>query len=243
MKKRRRYLATFEKTLKPFRANKKLKNIIAICFLIASIGSVQGQTSIGIKQGATFSQVLFSDLDFEFNTRFQQELQVGNLTGIAFKYFNQKHVGLQVELNFTQKGWTQILATGEKFKSTLNYIQMPIMTHIRIGNGKLKPFLIGGLFLSYLNAAKENTVLETETDKVLFHYTIADDQRFEFGLGGGGGLSLSTKIGTFQGSVKFMQGLADIIDEQDTSDPTFSKNQSVEVSFGYFYTISKFVEK
>lgn len=211
--------------------------------MLLSIPSIQAQTSIGIKQGATFSQVLFSDLDLTFNTKFQQELQVGNFTGIAFKYFNQKHVGLQVELNFTQKGWTQVLASGEKFKSTLNYLQVPIMTHISIGNGKLKPFLIGGLFFSYLNAANENTVLESETDKVLFHYTTGDDHRLEFGLGGGGGLSLETKIGTFQGSVKFMQSLANIIDEKATTDPTFSKNQSVEVAVGYFYTISKSVEK
>ncbi len=221
----------------------KLKTIIAVCVLCFLTEVSYGQTSIGIKQGVTFSQVSFSDLDNTFNTVFRQALQAGNLTGIAFKYFNQKHVGLQVELNFTQKGWTQVLASGEKFKSTLNYVQMPIMTHIRIGDGKLKPFLIGGLFLSYLNAAKENSVLESENDKVLFHYMIADDKRFEFGLGGGGGLSLDTKIGTFQGTVKFMQGLANIIDEKDATDPTFSKNQSLEVSFGYFYALSKWKEK
>ena len=79
---------------------------------------------IGAKGGATFSKVRF------YPSIIESFLQ-GNTGGIMFRLISEPHIGFQVEVNYTQKGWNE---DSTKYYHRLNYVNIPIMTHVNLGD-------------------------------------------------------------------------------------------------------------
>ena len=79
---------------------------------------------IGAKGGMTFSKVRF------YPSIVESFLQ-GNTGGIVFRLISEPHIGFQVEVNYTQKGWNE---DSTKYFHRLNYINIPIMTHVNLGD-------------------------------------------------------------------------------------------------------------
>jgi hypothetical protein len=79
---------------------------------------------IGAKGGITFSKV-------RFNPNVDVSFQEGKLGGIMFRLISEPHIGFQVEVNYTQKGWKE---DSIGYLRRLSYISMPVMTHINMGS-------------------------------------------------------------------------------------------------------------
>jgi hypothetical protein len=79
---------------------------------------------IGVKGGETFSKVRFYPNVIE-------SYQVGKSGGIMFRLISEPHIGFQVEVNYTQKGWKE---DSIGYSRLLNYISIPVMTHISFGS-------------------------------------------------------------------------------------------------------------
>lgn len=79
---------------------------------------------IGAKGGLTFSKVRFYPNVIE---SFQQ----ANTGGIMFRLISEPHIGFQVEVNYTQKGWKE---DSVGYSRRLNYVSIPVMTHVNLGN-------------------------------------------------------------------------------------------------------------
>ena len=85
---------------------------------------------IGAKGGDAFSSVRF----YPF---VQTNYLTGNLGGLVFRLLSEPHIGFQIELNYIQKGWKEKPFTGQfanvSYSHHLNYVDVPIMTHVNIG--------------------------------------------------------------------------------------------------------------
>ena len=79
---------------------------------------------IGAKGGITLSKV-------RFYPSIVESFQQGNSGGIMFRLISEPHIGFQVEINYTQKGWKE---DSTKYFRRLNYVNIPIMTHVNLGN-------------------------------------------------------------------------------------------------------------
>ena len=94
--------------------------------------------AIGGKAGATLSSVSFSP---EVHTKFAQGLTMG----IAARYTEEKYFGLIAEVNFTQRGWAEDFVRDEapqfNYTRTLNYVSIPLLTHIYFGSNKVRGFV------------------------------------------------------------------------------------------------------
>ena len=87
---------------------------IFIAFFIISCTKVYAYTpeiAFGTRQGATLSTVWFSPT-------VNQTMRLGYTGGITSRFIFEKYFGLQVELNYMQRGWTASAqtTTQEKFK-------------------------------------------------------------------------------------------------------------------------------
>jgi hypothetical protein len=100
---------------------------------------------IGVKGGMTFSKVRFYPNVIE---SFGQ----GNSGGIMFRYISEPHIGFQVEVNYTQKGWKEDLAG---YSRQLNYVTVPIMTHVNLGNKAFRFTLNLGPEVAYMISEEE----------------------------------------------------------------------------------------
>jgi hypothetical protein len=106
---------------------------------------------IGFKGGETFSKV-------RFYPNVVQSFQQGNLGGIMFRLISEPHIGFQVEFNYTQKGWNED-STG--YSRQLNYISVPIMTHVNLGDKAFRFTLNLGPEAAYMISEKENFSKQT----------------------------------------------------------------------------------
>jgi hypothetical protein len=150
---------------------------------------------LGINGGATGSMVMF-------NPTVDQSYLLGYNGGIVFRYIAEKNVGMQTELNFSQRGWKE--ATGQ-YTRQLNYVELPFLTHIYMG--KTNRFFINlGPKISYLVSEKALVNLAaTEPEQ-----TTAIQNPFDYGLCAGFGILFNIKGNIIQLDTRAYYGLSDI---------------------------------
>ncbi len=92
--------------------------------------------SIGGHTGLVMSRMSFSP-------SVDQAWHNGSLIGVSVRYQEEKIFGLLAELNFVQRGWQESFEDNSylKYKRTINYISLPVMTHINFGNNRFKGFV------------------------------------------------------------------------------------------------------
>jgi hypothetical protein len=107
---------------------------------------------VGAKGGLTLSQARFYP---NVQTSFLQ----GDTGGLIFRLLSEPHIGFQVEFNYIQKGWQEKPFTGQ-FATTsyfhqLDYISVPIMTHVNIGKKAVRFILNLGPEISFLKSESQ----------------------------------------------------------------------------------------
>ncbi len=100
---------------------------------------------IGAKGGMTFSKVRFYPNVIE---SFQQ----ANTGGLIFRLISEPHIGFQVEVNYTQKGWKE---DSIGYSRLLNYVSVPIMTHVNLGDKAFRFTLNLGPEVAYMISEEE----------------------------------------------------------------------------------------
>ena len=215
------------------------KKLILLFFLQLTFCLVAvSQSYLGVKKGVSFSKVQFKDVDPNFGIQISQEPIQGAVTGIFFKIMQERHAGMQFEVNITDKGWTQLIHEDFNYETQLRYLNIYTQTHLALGNTKFRIFLIGGPFLNYLMKVKSSEIPEIYEEDVSFIYNEEDDNSWEVGLGGGGGFVYDSKIGSFQLEAKVNMGLSNILNKLGDTDPEFSRNQGLEICLIYMYALS-----
>lgn len=112
----------------------------------------------------------------------------------------------------------------------VSYFTLPIMARWELGNGQLKPFLQGGIFMDFRHQAKkiihyDNTIDEAETENELSSSEMVSlteqIRKFNMGVMVGIGISYYTKFATFGIESNFRYGFRKIVnDEMRYSDLT-----------------------
>jgi len=159
------------------------------------------ELNVGIKGGTSFSQV-------GFDPPIDQTLTMGLLAGVVFQYIDHAKVGIQVELNYVPKGWTEQLDTITTFRRNLNYLELPVMTHVTLGNKNSKFIINFGPAISYLLSTRDSIDLVDENDTLSYYQKSINN--LDYGLTLGIGFAKKTIIGTFQLEGRFTYGFSNI---------------------------------
>ena len=100
----------------------------------------------GVKGGATFAKV-------RFYPSVRETYLDGNTGGLVFRYISEPHIGFQIEANYIQKGWRED-STG--YSRRLNYVSLPVMTHVNMGNKAFRFTLNFGPEIGYMISENES---------------------------------------------------------------------------------------
>lgn len=214
---------------------KRLFIAATIC-LASSIGSRAQETfrqelAVGASMGANFSSVTF-------NPSINEGMLMGINGGATIRWITEKNLGLQAELNFSQQGWKeQFDEPGYKYSRTINYIELPIMTHIYFGSKRFNAFLNLGPKIGYAisESTDQNIDGATTTQKHTEQYNLPVQQKFDWGLCGGPGVELRTGIGYFLLEGRYYYALGDIFNSR--KEDYFSKSASQVFSVKLTYLI------
>ncbi|MDD4970641.1 MAG: porin family protein [Paludibacter sp.] len=183
--------------------------------LIAQVRLDKPEMYIGANFGVTESMVLF-------NPAVPQGFLMGYNGGIVFRYIAEKNVGMQAELNFSQRGWKE--ASG-LYTRQLNYIELPFMTHIYVGH-KNRFFFNLGPKISYL--ISERTLVNGITNSTDLQHITLVQHPFDYGLCTGLGILFNIKGKVLQLDTRANFGLSDVF--ADTKRDYFSTSNNIDLS-------------
>lgn len=211
------------------------KIVYIICIIIVSAPFINAQSNdfvpysiFGIKQGINYSFVNFSP-------NIDVGMTLGYKGGLVYKYQNERMVGLQIELNYTQKGWTEDLDTiNNSYSRKLNYIELPFITHIVLGKNALKYYANLGTAVGYLISEKESLTINDELYRREY-YEKEIEKKIEFAGLGELGILLNTKIGDFQAGIRYQLSLTDLFEYNSNSESSYSQSQNNVFSFSITY--------
>lgn len=201
------------------------RNIIAIIFFAATLSTTaqvrldRPEMYVGANFGMTGSMVMFKPA-------VTQGYLIGYNGGVVFRYIAEKNVGMQAELNLSQRGWSE---KSGLYVRQLNYLEIPFMTHIYMGN-KSRFFLNFGPKISYL--LSEN-VLKNETSNIESQHITSIENKLDYGLCAGIGLLFKLQGNVFQLDTRANYGLSDIFssDKRDYFDTSNNVNVSVNLAW------------
>lgn len=179
---------------------------------------------IGVNGGITESMVMFTPA-------ITQGFLMGFNGGVVFRYIAEKNVGVQAELNFSQRGWKE--ASG-LYTRQLNYIELPFMTHIYIGH-KNRVFFNLGPKISYL--ISEKTLLNTTVGSTETQQITAIQHPFDYGLCTGLGYLVNIKGKIFQLDTRANYSLSDVFADTKRDVFSTSNNLNISVNFAWLFQV------
>jgi len=212
-------------------------HLLAMALFLLSTGQLMAQeprvprSEVGIKLGGNSSRVGFDPGLF-------QELDFGVVGGLAFRHFAHKNMGILVELNYMQAGWTEAHEGADFYYRELDYIQLPVMTHAMIGQRGFRVLINLGPYVGALVREKEAYYFFQEAFESP-NLGRGIDNKLEFGLCLGVGFSINTAIGVFQAEGRVNYALSNLYERDWEDGFTTSSNQHVEITLSYFLGLGK----
>ncbi len=213
------------------------RKVIILFILFVSANSVFGQVNyfvpeygVGVRGGATASWVSFSPSVAQNST-------YGLQAGGVFRYVSAKYFGVQVEANFTQRGWTE-QSDSYTYTRQLNYVEIPFLSHIYFGGKVFRWFFNLGPSVSYqISDNVESTVTNAQQKP---RHTMAVKNRLDYAIAVGTGFEFNTKrAGIYQLEARYSFGLGDMFPNSATDDYRRSSNQNLSVCLGLLFNAGK----
>ena len=214
-----------------YKHNAILLLIILFVLAISDFKSLNAQTWIGLRQGVGISQTMFHQSGLQ---KIEQEYFSAFSSGLLFRHYSEKYAGIQIELNYTKKGWKEIDSTDYR-KCDISYIELPFMAQFRLGGKKLEFIISAGSLLGYSIQTKEdiNYKIKDEPESYVF-------KPLEFAITGGIGVNFKTKKSIFQLEVRYTHELLNAIETFNIVPRTsFAQIQYLYVSLSYMFKINK----
>jgi hypothetical protein len=194
------------------------------CSLMAQPRLKKSEVYFGVNGGITGSMI-------GFTPTVDQSYLTGYNGGIVFRYIGDKYMGLQAELNYSQRGWAE---KSGLFSKQLNYIELPFLTHMYLGN-KSRVFFNIGPKISYLLSEKNLISNLDATDDEAQHKPVQNT--FDYGLCGGFGYLFYIRKNVFQLDTRFYYSLSDIYSNAKRDYFAASKNLNVSANLGWLIQV------
>ncbi len=194
------------------------------CF-VYSQKQFEPENYLGIKFGGNISGI-YSD------PFINQKINLGVTSGLVFQHISEENLGIQLELNYKQSGWDENLDSTNNYTRQFNVIELPFMTHVKIGHQKTKFVFNIGPYISYILSEKEHINLLEEIEEEEY-YRKNIDNKANIGLCLGFGMSRQTSIGLFQIESRISSSLNDMFNRNSVFPFSSSKNLNAELSLLY----------
>jgi len=210
---------------------KKIIVLLLVCVQM-TVGHAQApykrEFALGASFGANFSNM-------SFIPRVDTKTLLGYSGGLVARWCTEKHLGLQMELNYSQQGWDERFEDPQYvYTRTLNYLEFPLLTHIYFGEKKVRFFFNLGPKVGYVySESTEENLNGAQPNRVNDQHDLPVEKKFGWGLCGGPGLELRTKAGLFTLEGRYYYALGDIYNSRREDPFAQSSGQVLSVKLAY----------
>ena len=225
-----------------------MKRFLIIIFFLMT-NTLYGQWNIGIKYGVVQSSLNYDNYLLQDNI--EQDVKLGNVLGLSFQYFNQPHIGLQMDALYTQKGFKTKYdtSTNTQYQRDINYLSIPASMYVYMGKGRFTFNLMIGTLFGYALSSTETFMDGDEVFQEKYEFDREIDNRFELGLQGGIGFRNVFNFGILELQGNFAYNFISIYkwgvrNEDPDMDrffeiPEIAQIQSLQITLTYYRTIGK----
>ena len=212
---------------------------IGLCCPLLAWGqsAFQREWTAGASFGVGFSSVSFSP-------RVLTTMQMGFTGGGTIRWITEPHLGLQLEANFIQQGWEERYdqAPEYHYSRTINYIEIPFLTHIYFGSNRFRGFFNLGPRIGFaLSESTESNLNGTNPspNRPDTQHELPIQKKFDWGLCGGPGIELRTAIGYFLLEGRFNLSLSNIYNSHKGDTFSKSANQVITAKLTYLIPLKR----
>lgn len=197
--------------------------------------------AIGGHAGMTLSRMSFSP-------SVPQGWASGVTMGVQASYSEERLVGVVGELNFSQHGWEEQFDDnpGLSYKRTLNYIELPVMTHIYFGPSRCKFFFNLGPQFGYMvsNSISANfdytdpAAAGIASTRRVNQMKMEVEHKFDYGIAAGFGVEWwAAPRHSVYVEGRFYYGLGNIYNSSKADEFSASRSMSIYVTAGYNFRL------
>lgn len=212
---------------------------------LAQVGDQRHNLAVGINGGMNMASVSL--------TPTVKQAQLGGINGgLTARYISEKLFkmicGLQVELNYAQRGWDEHYIDYPELCYTrkMNYLEMPFLAHLAFGRDRGMQFFIhAGPQIGFLLSDSESIAGDWEgtlsdgANLVTEQHGKAIDNKFDYGIAAGLGVELRTKIGHFLLEGRYYYGLSDFYNSTKRDYFARSAHNVMTVKLAYLFDLSR----
>lgn len=224
---------------------KRLLTIVAaaVCGCSATFGQThfESRVDLGARGGVTFSNVMFKP-------SIMGKFGMGTTFGMTFRYTEENHFGLIAEVNFTQRGWAEKFEDlPYSYQRILNYIEVPVMSHIYFGR-RGKFFFNAGPEIAYYLGDKIKSNFDYENPGALPGFsdknrrteqlTMEVGQTLDFGIvaGLGGEFSINRR-NSIAVEARLFYGIGNVMPSGRQDFFSVSNQLSIGATLGYWFRV------
>ncbi len=215
---------------------KKATTIVLVALLLVCAMPLAAQRyfyepeyTLGVRAGATASFVSFVPAISDW------QMLYGAQAGVAFRYITDRHFGIQVETNFTQRGWKE---KNDVYSYTrqLNYIEIPFLSHIYFSKKYFRWFFNLGPEISFRVGDHTSTNITDDAKKE--RHKDPFKTVFDYGIVAGTGFEFQTRrAGIYQLEARYSFGLGDLFKNSTSDTYSRSSNQNISLCLGILFNI------
>lgn len=223
------------------------KIIFSLILVLLGMVSAEAQThfasrvDVGVRGGVTMSEVMFKP-------SITQKFGLAQTYGVTFRYSEENHFGLIAEVNFVQRGWAEKFEDlPYKYQRTLNYIEVPVMSHIYFGK-RGRFFFNAGPEVSYYLGDKISSNFDygnpgdlpgfNDKNRRTEQLTVQVSQKLDFGIvaGLGGEFSINRR-NSLAVEARLYYGIGNVMPSGRQDTFSVSNQLSIAVTAGYWFRI------
>ena len=216
--------------------------VLASALFAAAETHYKAHISVGAHGGMGLSKVSFSP-------SVKQSWANGLTGGISVRYAEERHVGVLAELNFVQRGWKENFEEAPlDYTRTLNYISLPIMTHIYFGSRRVKCFFNLGPEFSYMISESTSANFDyndplsspdwPQKARMTEQLATPVHNKFDYGICAGFGVEfyLRPRHSAYL-EARYYYGLGNIFPSSKADTFGASRNMTLAVTLGYNFRL------
>lgn len=200
------------------------------------------QAEIGVLVGARAGMNMAHWRKYSAPVSYKKAMVLGSDIAPQLRIDFNKFIGVQVELEFAQKGqaWKQRLDSAKYYgKTVMNYIQFPILAAAHFGNEKYRGVILLGPYLAYWTGGFTQTSTHidntTRQESNTKHVFSANDNRLDVGITSGLAADFKLGNGWLEVAVRHNAGLLGIAKKSASLPKLYNCNMAFSV--GYFFDV------
>lgn len=217
----------------------------------AQVGEARKDFAVGVSGGYVLDKIAFEPT-------IRQAWKPGMTLGFTARYTCEKYFScicaLQAEVNYTQMGWKEDIeyipqsGVPDTYERTLNYVQIPLLARLGFGREQrgVQGYLVLGPQIGFFLGDREkrsgewsDNTLSHRPNHITQQYDLPIQNKFEYGITGGLGVEVSTKIGHFMAEGRYYFGLSDIFKNGKSDAFGRSAHGAIVAKISYLFDIVK----